>query len=533
MANIHLKKIFAFTVIVLIISMISINISGKIINREIQTYVSPINKDIDWWPMFQHDNNRSGYSKSSGPKTNNVLWSTKVNNSIGVTPIIVDNKIYIIGYDYIYCLDLDTGENIWQTYIYDGTKSTPTFTEDRLYIGSYSGIFYCLDANDGSIIWQNQTGDSHTSPLVFNDKVYISTFDAGKLYCLNAENGMEIWVTSLGDNIQSPALFNERLITSSGRFGDDGYIYCINASNGVIIWKFQTEESFSVTSPISPLIYNDKVYIGDWGGYYYCLDIYNGTLIWRFKSNGRISTSSCIGDGKVFFADYTFYLYCLNADTGEKIWEFKTPVGYEIFPSPIYADGMIYFTYGSGFVYCLNASSGEQIWKYITAYHMRASPALVDGKLYICSTEGRVFCFGGESNNLPPITPKEIIGPTYCLINVEYTYNTSTYDPDGDQLNYLWRWAGLGTDWMGPYESNETTAVNVTFHYNYGLIEVEVIARDSNFATSNWAKLEVRVPRDKTLESTIFFRFLERFPLLNLFIQKLICTIPKLLPSRK
>ena len=50
---------------------------------------------IDWWPMFHHDLNHTGYSTSTGPETNNVLWSYETGDSVSSSPAVVDGKVYL------------------------------------------------------------------------------------------------------------------------------------------------------------------------------------------------------------------------------------------------------------------------------------------------------------------------------------------------------------------------------------------------------------------------------------------------------
>jgi hypothetical protein len=236
----------------------------------------------------------------------------------------------------------------------------------------------------------------------------------------------------------------------------------------------------------------------------------NGGLIWEYPTDYRISSTPCTANGNVYFVT-NGYLYCLNATSGEKIWDFDEMAVGSIISSPAYADGKIYIgpAFWAAKLYCLDADSGEKIWDFNTAFSVDSSPAIADGKVYVGLYSGEFLCFGGESDNKPPCTPKEIFGPTSCKLEVEYTYNTSTYDPDGDQLYYLWDGAGK-TDWLGPFDSNETVEYKVTYK-EYGYYSIEVIVQDSHYARSDWARLDVTVSRDKTIANTFLLRFLEQF----------------------
>jgi len=58
------------------------------------------------------------------------------------------------------------------------------------------------------------------------------------------------------------------------------------------------------------------------------------------------------------------------------------------------------------------------------------------------------------NKNSPPEAPDTLQGPTSGKIREECTYKTSTTDPDGDQIYYLFYWGdGNESDWLGPYDS--------------------------------------------------------------------------------
>jgi len=57
----------------------------------------------------------------------------------------------------------------------------------------------------------------------------------------------------------------------------------------------------------------------------------------------------------------------------------------------------------------------------------------------------------------PPAKPTRPAGKTLGVQNEEYTYTSSTTDPDGDQIFYLFNWDdGSNSGWMGPYSSGQT-----------------------------------------------------------------------------
>ena len=58
--------------------------------------VQPVVADetVDWWPMFRHDPNHTGYSTSTAPNTNNTIWIYTTGGPVYSSPAVVDGKVY-------------------------------------------------------------------------------------------------------------------------------------------------------------------------------------------------------------------------------------------------------------------------------------------------------------------------------------------------------------------------------------------------------------------------------------------------------
>jgi len=126
-----------------------------------------------------------------------------------------------------------------------------------------------------------------------------------------------------------------------------------------------------------------------------------------------------------------------------------------------------------------------------------------------------------EWNGNPPDKPSKPSGPTNGTAGVEYTYTTSTTDPDGDQFYYTWDW-GLSEghqSWgLGPFESGEIAEAKYTWDYE-GSYNIRVKAIDEYGAQSEWSDpLTVTMPVNYQISqqssTPLFFQILQR--LLNL-----------------
>jgi len=58
---------------------------------------------IEWWPMFHHDVQLTGYTPSDSPSTNNKLWERQIDNDVWFSsPAIANDNLLIgIGHRYV------------------------------------------------------------------------------------------------------------------------------------------------------------------------------------------------------------------------------------------------------------------------------------------------------------------------------------------------------------------------------------------------------------------------------------------------
>jgi len=118
-------------------------------------------------------------------------------------------------------------------------------------------------------------------------------------------------------------------------------------------------------------------------------------------------------------------------------------------------------------------------------------------------------------NQMPEI-PSKPEGPTTGKPNTEYLFTTSTIDPDGDQVYYMWRWGdGTYSDWLGPFNSEETSSSthswSDTANYNIRVKTKDAVTEQE----TDWSEpLSINVQKSRAVNRP-FFNFLENHP--NLF----------------
>jgi len=102
----------------------------------------------------------------------------------------------------------------------------------------------------------------------------------------------------------------------------------------------------------------------------------------------------------------------------------------------------------------------------------------------------------GEESD-PPLKPSRPNGPPSGSAGTEYTYTTSTTDPNGDKLYYMFDWDdGTTSGWVGSYNSGQTASAKKTWA-KQGTYSVRVVAKDEHGKLSQWSDpLTVKMPKN-------------------------------------
>jgi outer membrane protein assembly factor BamB len=248
---------------------------------------SPLNwKDhlgADWpnWRGPQHNgiSSETGWAdtwRDDGPKQ---LWKATVGTGFSSISI-AKGRLYTMGHrggdDTIYCLDPNTGDEIWK-YSYPcklvdnlhegGPAATPTVDDDRVYTVSKEGQLFCFDAAKDDVLWSVKLQDLlgvempawgfSCSPRVLGELLIV---EAGRTCALNRKTGKLVWKTDeYRPGYGSPAIMrrgDEDLVVVL----NNDYLLVVNAADGKEIAKQKWETDFA-TSSTTPIIDGNTIFI--------------------------------------------------------------------------------------------------------------------------------------------------------------------------------------------------------------------------------------------------------------------------------
>lgn len=232
-------------------------------------------------------------------------------------------------------------------------RSSPAIVDDVAYFASMPGTIYAVDTNTGDKKWESSIDfPIKSSVAVVNGKLYTGTED-GNVHCLDAATGNELWQTDVG-GVKTHFLMSP-------------------------IPLFATLTAASDVRS-SPVVFDNKIYVGALDGNFYSLDANTGTILWKYSTGGPILSTATIADNAIYVPactpepNGTLYKLDLN---GNLVWQKDIPyilnatfgAGFWLFTAPTVADNMIYLRNAFRMNYGIDATTGETVWTYDGRYN--------------------------------------------------------------------------------------------------------------------------------------------------------------------
>lgn len=127
--------------------------------------------------------------------------------------------------------------------------------------------------------------------------------------------------------------------------------------------------------------------------------------------------------------------------------------------------------------------------------------------------------------NEAPNTPDKPTGSVKGKPGTTYIYRTTTMDPEGDQVYYMWDWGdGNISEWLGPFNSGSVGSAQKSYSTK-GQYTIKVKAKDVWGAESDWSEpLDITMPKESSFSvlgqflqfvKIILQRFPQSFPILR------------------
>lgn len=369
---------------------------------------------FDPWVSLFHDSSNSANCVSSlvAPfKEGALMESDSSTGSFRSTPLIHNNIAYITylpdgrtRVSEVVALDISTDdfEEMWRVEVEGTIFSTPTLdpSNNRIFVSASFGVgrktdttstvIYCLDLDDGEEMWNSSYDGGSFTSLAYDkdsDYLFLSTVwmhekknmlgdteftyedSEGLFYCISAEDGTEIWTSPLngGSLDNSTAAISEGIVyVTHGNFwlSAQGFaipalrsstLYAFDVNDGSLLWQYKPGESTGHAG--SPSVYDGRVYV--------------------VMSNGSYSGT------------IEYIVSCLDAITGQTEWEYKQS-SFSVNSVPIITEDYVIYTSNDANVTALNIENGKRAW----SKKISDTRPFIDLKFYAIASNGFVIAMG-------------------------------------------------------------------------------------------------------------------------------------------
>jgi outer membrane protein assembly factor BamB len=310
--------------------------------------------DVTQWRGANRDGVVTGFTApSTWPEQLTQRWKVEVGLGYA-TPLVVGNRVYVFARqgddEVMLALDAATGKQIWRTGYAapfemnsaskvhgPGPKSTPVFSNGRLFSIGMTGTVTAWDAASGKQLWQKPGTPSlvpmyttHAfSPIVDGPNVifHVGGHDKGALTAFDTATGQERWRwAGDGPGYGSPIIGEfggvRQLVTLT-----QAKVVGIDPRNGTALWE-RPFASSNFTSSITPVRFGDSVLIWTSSAPLTAIGISRTGTQWMaeqlwesMETPNRLSNA--VADGDVMYGLTSRNMgqyYAVDAKTGKMLW---------------------------------------------------------------------------------------------------------------------------------------------------------------------------------------------------------------------
>lgn len=192
----------------------------------------------------------------------------------------------------------------------------------------------------------------------------------------------------------SPVIWKNKVYVGD----DSGLLTCYNLKNGKKRWAFQSNNKILGT----PAVANKIIVFGSTDENIYGLDADNGKLRWKIKCNAPVIGAVTIENDIAYIgaSDNTFR--AIDIVSGKIIWSFDKLNGY-VETKPLITENKVIFGAWDNYLYALDKQTGNELWRWTngmpgTHYSPAAVwPVFANQKVFIVDPERAITAIDIET----------------------------------------------------------------------------------------------------------------------------------------
>lgn len=317
-------------------------------------------------------------------------------------------------------------------------SAPPLITEDKVVTGNaQDGIrVFTFSGNE---LWKKQIDAGIESGFAYKgNRLYFGANDY-KFYSLNLESGIEVWnFKTEGEVLSRPLLYNDRIYFVTA----NNILYCLHAKDGTLAWRYKrnTRDAFTVRGAATPVIHQNRLFVGFSDGFFTAINLSNGSLIWernlatnlKFKD---VDASAVLDGETIYVSAYDSALYALNSKEGRVLWSIEAGSSYPV----TIANNKIYYSTSDSRLLIIEKQTGKVITeKYAKGIFQTAQ--VKDNLLFLADSAGPLKVFdSNRDKELAEFYPGHGISSPLTMSTTDKSIYFLSFGANLFQINYGWK----------------------------------------------------------------------------------------------
>lgn len=368
------------------------------------------------WPMYQYNPQHTGFNDHSTLRPPLVgAWSRSVFDSATNLReiVVVDGKILVSHRDnlewydtwerYLRCLDVETGEVIWDRgFGVNVAMYPPAAGYGLAYVQIGNGFgsrIVGLDLNTGELqwtVWYHEQGGDRFPPMPYQGYLVTTGGTYEGTIVVDAHSGEPQWFFDIGIHKMGWSAYQDRIYVFSV-----GYFICRDLETGDRLWDYYVNDTASGTSnymqtlPILDTI-RQVAYLA-WRKSITAVSLTSHQQLWQTRGDYEAICGGYMWGGiqPAFAYDQLFVidsgiLKSLDCETGQELWRYTGDS--MICAPPVVANGYVYAS-GQSAYHAINITTHQCVDEPEQGPGFGGYLAIAQDKLFQVGQNGIIVCY--------------------------------------------------------------------------------------------------------------------------------------------
>jgi outer membrane protein assembly factor BamB len=201
---------------------------------------------------------------------------------------------------------------------------SPAIDDGVVYVGDNNGKLNAYELENGRLIWSVADGSTfHSAPIIYKDKIIYGTV-SGRVIARNAKNAEIIYYNvDLGAPVETAgSVYNGKVFFQLRNH----QVFCLDIETGKVIWAFKKSISNLTTlqRASTPIVYNNKLYVGFADGSLSVINIDEGIQIYETKLSTAskfldVDSTPFVFENKIIIGPQSGNVLIIEPNTGKII----------------------------------------------------------------------------------------------------------------------------------------------------------------------------------------------------------------------